>query len=97
MRQLLRSRASTRVLVSMCATIGLVSGITLWLAAAPNVGVTQATPSEIAVNTPTLVTVTSAITDSTVIATGVNLLETDAGGRTLAVLGTMRDDGTGGP
>lgn len=66
------------------------------LLAAPVVGPTSATPATIALDTATTVTVTSQITDPTVITTSVQLLEVDATGRTLRTLGALRDDGTGG-
>jgi len=61
----------------------------------PMIGTTTANPSIIAVNTPTAVTVTSVITDPSVIPTGVNLLRLNANG-TSTVLGQLKDDGTNG-
>jgi len=64
-------------------------------APAPTIGATAANPTVIAVNTPAAVTLTSVITDPSVIPTGVNLLRLNANG-TSTVLGQLRDDGTSG-
>lgn len=79
-------------LVVLLVTIG--AGV--WLSAAPTVGVASASPAYVVINTPTSVLITASITDATVISTGVNLLKTDATGKTLATIGLMRDDGTNG-
>lgn len=55
-----------------------------------------ATPASVTRNVATDVLFTARITDPRVIAGGVNLLKTDASGRTLATVGTLRDDGTNG-
>ncbi len=80
----------------------LVGGGVAWLKAAPAavathaVGATGATPSYIVVKTPTPVLFTARIDDPTVIATGVNLLKTDASGKTPKVIGVLKDDGANG-
>ncbi|MEQ1868728.1 MAG: hypothetical protein ABL961_01745, partial [Vicinamibacterales bacterium] len=77
----------------------VVAGLTFapaWLLAAPVVGPTVATPAQVGVGVLTPVVVTAQIADPSVIATGVNLLRTDATGRTLAVVGVMHDDGVNG-
>jgi hypothetical protein len=65
-------------------------------AAQPTVGPAAATPTVIAVNTPTQVTVTVQITDPTLLPGGVNLLRLDSTGKTIAIIGLMYDDGTHG-
>jgi hypothetical protein len=67
-----------------------------WLDAAPTIGATAASPAYIVVNTPTPVTIMVLITDASLLANGVNLLKTDASGRTLSTVGVMRDDGLNG-
>jgi hypothetical protein len=64
--------------------------------AAPVIDAVSASPVYVPINRPTLVVVTARIAEPTVIATGVTLLKTDGEGRTLATLGTMRDDGSNG-
>lgn len=68
----------------------------LWLQAAPTIGTTAANPAYIVVKTPTLVTLTAQITDSSLIAGSVNLLKVDANGKVLATVGVMHDDGLNG-
>lgn len=63
---------------------------------AQTIGATAASPASIGVNTPTAIVFTAQIADPRVIAEGVNLLKTDASGRTLAIVGRLRDDGTNG-
>jgi hypothetical protein len=65
------------------------------LAPTPTIGATTAAPTVIAVDTPTTITLTSVITDPTVIPTGVNLLRINPTGNP-TILGRLRDDGTGG-
>ncbi|MEQ1871920.1 MAG: hypothetical protein ABL961_18020, partial [Vicinamibacterales bacterium] len=69
---------------------------TVWLRAASTIDAVGATPNRATVGISTAVTITANINDANVIATGVNLLLTDAAGRTLSVAGTMKDDGTSG-
>lgn len=59
-------------------------------------GVAVASPSIVAVNEPTDVTVTIQVTDSRLIPGSVNLQRLDATGKVIAVLGTLNDTGTGG-
>jgi len=61
----------------------------------PTVGTPSATPATIVVNTPTVVTVTVAITP-TPISNGVNLLRLGATGTQPTILGVMYDDGKNG-
>src|SRR5688572_17179303 len=63
--------------------------------AAPTVGGLSADPSSVQINAPTAVTLTIAISDPTVIATGVYLQRINANGGVTNV-GIMRDDGTSG-
>jgi pimeloyl-ACP methyl ester carboxylesterase len=65
-------------------------------AAPPVIDATSASPTSVILNTPTPVLFTARITDPTVLPTGVNLLRTDASGKTLSTVGVMRDDGTNG-
>lgn len=83
-------------IITGSVAIALVVSAVVWLQAAPSVGTTKATPAYIVVNTATPVLFTSQITDPSVIATGVNLLKTDAAGKTLSTVGVMRDDGKNG-
>ena len=63
----------------------------------PTVGAPKATPSIITVNTPTTITVTVQITDSTLLPGGVNLLRfLNASGTQSTILGVMHDDGLSG-
>lgn len=64
--------------------------------AAPSVGTASATPAYVVINTPTSVLITIPITDTTLLPNGVNLLKTDATGKTLATVGVMIDNGTNG-
>lgn len=68
--------------------------------AAPSVGPPVTSPAIVPVGQPTQLTVTSQITtgpnDPPVIPTGVNLLRVNASNKVIAILGTMRDDGTNG-
>jgi hypothetical protein len=79
------------IAVVLIAVIGVV-----WLNAAPAIGPTAASPAYVVINVPTQVLITANITDASVIPSGVNLLKVDGSGKTLAVLGTMRDDGLNG-
>ncbi len=63
--------------------------------AAPTVGVTAASPTVIVIGQPTTVTVTSLITDPSLIPTGVNLLRLNATGPA-TILGQLHDDGLNG-
>lgn len=67
-----------------------------WLGAAPSIGETAVTPTVVGINTPTQVTVTTRISDTTLIPASINLLKVDAGGNTVANVGRMFDDGTHG-
>jgi hypothetical protein len=64
--------------------------------AAPAVGTLIAVPSAILVNTTTQITFTAQIADPSLLPGGVNLLEVDATGKTISILGLMYDDGTHG-
>jgi hypothetical protein len=70
----------------------------VWLRAAPapTVGTLAVNPAYVVINTPTAVTFTISITDPTLLPNGVNLLKTDANGKTIANVGFMRDDGING-
>lgn len=59
-------------------------------------GTASATPTIIAVNESTDVTVTIKITDSRLIKGSVNLQRVDAAGKVMAILGTLNDSGTNG-
>lgn len=83
--------------------LGVVIGATaigvgvVWLrAAAPGIDSFAASPAYIVINSPTAVLFTARITDPALISTGVNLLRTDATGKTMSTAGIMRDDGQNG-
>jgi hypothetical protein len=63
--------------------------------ATPSLGAVGATPMTAVFGTPTQITVTASITDSSLIAGGVNLLQLNANG-TSTIIGTMHDDGLNG-
>lgn len=65
-------------------------------AALPTIGTPVATPSIIAKNTPTTVTVTTQITDTGLIPSSVNLLRLGATSTQPTILGKMHDDGLNG-
>lgn len=73
----------------------LLAGSAIWLLAAPTIGVVQATPNVIPVNTPTEVTVTAVIIDASLISTSVNLNKIGTTGAS-TILGQLRDDGRSG-
>ncbi|HLG56870.1 MAG TPA: hypothetical protein VI485_16145 [Vicinamibacterales bacterium] len=77
-------------------TVLLFSTGAAWLTAAPSIGTVAATPAYVVVDTATPVLFTAQIADSSVIPTGVNLLNVDAAGKTIAIIGVMRDDGSSG-
>jgi RHS repeat-associated protein len=62
--------------------------------AAIGIGPTAATPSTIVLNAPATVTITSQITDPTLLPAGVNLVRMDASGPT--IVGVLHDDGLNG-
>lgn len=66
------------------------------MAVAGTVGATGINPASTPAGVPLLVTVTSVITDPSVIPASINLQKLDAGGRVVAVLGTLHDDGLDG-
>ncbi len=74
-------------------------GSTIWLRAAPpapTVGIASVTPAYVVINTPTTVLVMISIVDPTLLSNGVNLLKTDVAGKTLSIIGVMKDDGLNG-
>jgi hypothetical protein len=85
------------LLVAAC-TLAITATIAVtWLhAATPTVGPASANPAYIVVNTPTQVTFNVKVTDSTPLPNGINLLKTDAAGKTLSTVGVMHDDGVNG-
>ncbi|MCC7007893.1 MAG: hypothetical protein IT184_03680 [Acidobacteria bacterium] len=75
----------------------LAAGAVAWLqAAAPQIDAVSVNPAYIVINTPTTVVFTAKITDPSLQPTGLNLLQTDAGGKTLSTVGVMNDTGTNG-
>ena len=88
----LSPRAVSRIAV--VAILAISAGVSL--SAAPTIGATAAIPASVDVSAATPVVITAQITDSTLIAGSVNLLKTDATGKTLATVGTMQDGGTNG-
>lgn len=86
-----------KIIITAAVTVAAILGAGVWwLEAAPTVGTAAASPAYIVINTPTPVTITASITDSSLLANGVNLLKTDAAGKTLSTVGVMRDDGLNG-
>src|SRR5713226_6793002 len=73
----------------------LLLGGVAYLMAAPTVGTTNAMPPLINVGIPATITVTSIITDASLIPTSVNLLRLYSNGTT-AILGQLNDDGKNG-
>lgn len=71
------------------------AAITLQLHAAPSIEATSVTPMTAVIATPTQVTVHASITDASLIAGGVNLLQLNPNG-TATILGTLHDDGLNG-
>ncbi|MGC4081218.1 MAG: PKD domain-containing protein [Vicinamibacterales bacterium] len=82
-------------LTAILTTILLVAGVSSARAAA-TIDATAAIPATVPPGVATPVLITATINDPNVIATGLNLLKTDATGKTLATLGVMKDDGTSG-
>lgn len=68
--------------------------------AAPTVGAPTFSPGALAAGVPTEVVVSARIlkgpTDPAIVSAGVNLLRVDTNGAVLGIVGTMKDDGTGG-
>ena len=62
----------------------------------PTIGTTAATPAVIGVHTPTVVTITSKISDSRLRSQHPLLLRVDASGNPLAILARLHDDGRNG-
>ncbi|MGI8743071.1 MAG: choice-of-anchor X domain-containing protein [Bryobacteraceae bacterium] len=80
---------------SRLCRLASLSLLALSLHAAPSVGTTKVTPTSIPAGTATVITVTSLITDPSLIATSVNLQRLDASGAA-TVLGVLHDDGLNG-
>lgn len=73
----------------------LLAALALQVNGAPAIGVANATPMTAVIGTPTPITVTASISDPSVIANGVNLLQINPNGTT-TILGVMHDDGLNG-
>src|ERR1017187_696898 len=87
---------STRTLLRSTVLSFLLAGaVVIVTAAPPPVGAPAASPSAIALNVPTTVTITSTIADPAVISTGVNLLRLNDDG-TATIMGQLNDSGTNG-
>ncbi|MEQ1871846.1 MAG: DUF11 domain-containing protein, partial [Vicinamibacterales bacterium] len=80
----------------VCATTTSLSPFVVGTRAAATIDAVGASVTSVSVNAPVTVLFTATITEPSVIATGVNLLKTDATGRTLSVVGVMNDDGVAG-
>jgi hypothetical protein len=74
----------------------MAAGGFVWLQAAPTVGATTVAPAYIIINVPTRVVFTASVPDPSLLPGGVNLLLTDASGKTIRTLGVMHDDGLNG-
>lgn len=81
---------------SVAVGLALVVAWGSWLLAAPPVGPVAIAPSTAVVGVPTAVTVTALIQDPLLISASVNLQQIDATGKVVAIVGTLRDDGTNG-
>lgn len=77
------------------AFIPLVCTVAAW-AADPVIGTVTIRPTFLPANTPTLVTVTAAIADTSLLANGANVQRLNAAGAATAVLGLLHDDGLNG-
>jgi len=79
-------------------TIGLfwLVGLVVQAAVAGTIGTTSIAPSSTSAGVPIVVTVSSSITDASVIPSSVNLQRVDSAGRVLSVIGTLHDDGLNG-
>jgi hypothetical protein len=69
--------------------------LTQYAPAAPNIGMVRATPLTAVIGTPTQITVQVSISDPSLIANSINLLQLNADGTT-TILGTLYDDGLNG-
>lgn len=91
-----------KYLIFLSVIAVMVIGGVVWLKAAPSptpapiIGLTKASPTFTTINTPTQITVTSVITDPTVIPTGVNLTRVNDDGKATTVMGQLHDDGRNG-
>jgi hypothetical protein len=82
--------------ISVLIFSGLLGVLTAGKATAGTIGTTTITPKAVVVGTATTVTVTSLITDPSVIPSSVVLQSLDSSGRVIAVLGNLHDDGLNG-
>jgi len=73
----------------------LLAALAVNLYGTPTLGTVTATPTTAVVGTPTEISVQASITDPSLIAGGVNLLQLNANG-TATILGTLHDDGLNG-
>ena len=80
--------------MKVCAPFFL-AVVAFQLDAAPSIGAVNATPMTAVIGIPTQVTVTASITDPSLIAGGVNLLQLNPNGAA-TILGTLHDDGLNG-
>lgn len=79
----------------LCCLLILTVLLAFPLHAAPSIGIVRATPITAVVGTPTQITVEASISDPSLIANSINLLELNANG-TISILGTLHDDGLNG-
>jgi Glucodextranase, domain B len=84
------TRLARTVLVCAFGAVGIP------LYAAPTIGATAVMPTSVPLGIATPITVTSVITDPSVVAGSVSLQRLDASGRVTAVLGILHDDGQNG-
>jgi hypothetical protein len=90
---LLRHQRGTIQNTAWCA---IVTALAVWPASAATIGATSANPQTVQVGVATDVTVTSTITDPSLIANSVVLQKLNASGQVIAVVGTLHDDGLAG-
>lgn len=84
------------IVLAVLVVVGLSATAVVWTQSANTVGEVSVTPAFVVANEPSDVLFTARIDSALVIPTGVNLLKVDATGKTLAIAGTMRDNGTNG-
>src|SRR6266481_2966857 len=92
---LLLREGGMRNILLLCV-FGCLTVIAAKPASAGTIGSTAVSPNSTPAGVPLVVTVTSTITDPSVIPASVNLQRLDSSGRVLSVIGTLHDDGLNG-
>jgi len=91
--KLFRGQGSTSRLITLCSFGGILAALP---AMAGTIGATAATPTSVATGMAATVTVTSVITDPTVIPASVQLQSLGANGTVTSIVGTLNDTGVNG-